>query len=95
MSPFLALLLTLVAVAGTATVLIRQPVRQAIVLGVMGLLLALLFYALQAPDVALSELVVGSIAIPVMLTLAIAKLRAQDVADRQQAADEDEDPGEP
>lgn len=94
MNAFLALLLTLIAVSGTATVLIREPVRQAIVLGVMGLLLALLFYALQAPDVALSELVVGSAAIPVVLTLAIAKLRAQDLEREQgQAADEDRGEG--
>lgn len=77
MNVFLALVLTLIAISGTATVLIREPVRQTIVLGIMGLLLAVLFYALQAPDVALSELVVGSVAIPVMLTLALAKLKAQ------------------
>jgi energy-converting hydrogenase B subunit D len=80
----LAVLLTLIAVAGTATVLTREAVKQVIVLGVMGLLLAILFYALQAPDVALSELIVGSAALPVMLTLAIAKLRAQHVARTQE-----------
>jgi energy-converting hydrogenase B subunit D len=78
MNALMAVLLTLVAVSATVTVLTREPVRQAIMLGVMGLFLALLFFALQAPDVALSELVVGGIAIPVMLTLAIAKLRALD-----------------
>jgi energy-converting hydrogenase B subunit D len=78
LNALLAVLLTLVAVAATATVLTRDPLHQSVVLGVMGLLLALVFYVLQAPDVALSELAVGSIAIPVMLTLAIAKLRAQD-----------------
>ena len=79
MNAFLAVVLTLLAVSGTATVIIREPVRQAMVLGVMGLLLAVLFYALQAPDVALSEIVVGGAAIPLMLTLAIAKIRAQNV----------------
>jgi energy-converting hydrogenase B subunit D len=73
----LALLLTLVGAAGTLTVAIREPVRQAIAVGVLGLLLALLFFALQAPDVALSEIVVGSLAIPLMLLLAIAKIREQ------------------
>jgi uncharacterized MnhB-related membrane protein len=85
---FLAIVLTLVALSGTAAVLIQEPVRQAIVLGVMGLLLAVLFYALQAPDVALSELVIGSAAIPVMLTLAIAKIRAQNAGRGREAADE-------
>jgi energy-converting hydrogenase B subunit D len=79
----LALLLTVVAVSATVTVLIREPVRQAMALGIMGLLLAVLFYALQAPDVALSELGVGGVAIPVMLTLTIAKLRTQNVARRR------------
>lgn len=93
MNAFLAVVLTLVAASGTATVIVREPVRQAIVLGVMGLLLAVLFFALQAPDVALSEIVVGSVAIPVMLTLAIAKIRAQDVV-RERARDEGErEPG--
>ncbi len=91
MNALLAVVLTLVAASGTAAVLVREPVRQAIVLGVMGLLLAVLFYALQAPDVALSELVVGSAAIPVMLTLAIAKLRAQDAVREREAADGDGD----
>lgn len=71
----IAVLLTLVGAAGLVTVLIREPVRQAISLGIMGLLLALLFFALQAPDVALSEIVVGSVALPGMLFLAIAKVR--------------------
>ncbi len=92
MNALLAVLLTFVAVSATVTVLIREPVRQAIVLGVMGLFLALLFFALQAPDVALSELVVGSIAIPVMLTLAIAKLRALDRPE-EEAQDNDEGEG--
>lgn len=75
MTALLAALLTLVAAAGLVTVLIREPARQAISLGIMGLLLALLFFALQAPDVALSEIVVGSVALPAMLFLAIAKVR--------------------
>lgn len=77
MNGLLAVLLTLVGAAGTLTVVIREPVRQAIAVGVLGLLLALLFFALQAPDVALSEIVVGSLAIPLMLLLAIAKIREQ------------------
>jgi uncharacterized MnhB-related membrane protein len=67
-------LLVLVAVGGTAVVLIRDPLRQAIVAGVFGLLLALLFFAFQAPDVALSQIVVGSVALPLMIVLTLAKL---------------------
>lgn len=67
-------LLVLVAVGGTAVVLVRDPLRQAIVASVFGLLLALLFFAFQAPDVALSQIVVGSVALPSMIILTLAKL---------------------
>ena len=67
-------LLVLVAVGGTAVVLVRDPLRQAIVAGVFGLLLGLLFFAFQAPDVALSQIVVGSVALPLMIILTLAKL---------------------
>lgn len=86
MNTLLILLLTLVAASATAAVLIREPVRQAILVSILGLLLALLFFAVQAPDVALSELVVGGAAVPIMLLLAIAKIREQHLARR----DEDE-----
>jgi uncharacterized MnhB-related membrane protein len=69
-----AALLVLVAVGGTAVVLVRDPLRQAIVAGIFGLLLALLFFAFQAPDVALSQIVVGSVALPLMIVLTLAKL---------------------
>lgn len=85
MSGLIAVLLTLVGAAGLITVLIREPVRQAISVGILGMLLALLFFALQAPDVALSEIVVGSVALPGMLLLAIAKVR------QHEASGEDED----
>jgi len=67
-------LLVLVAVGGTAVVLSRDPLRQAIVAGIFGLLLGVLFFAFQAPDVALSQIVVGSVALPAMLVLTLAKL---------------------
>jgi energy-converting hydrogenase B subunit D len=69
-----AALLVLVALGGTAVVLVRDPLRQAIVAGIFGLLLALLFFAFQAPDVALSQIVVGSVALPLMIVLTLAKL---------------------
>ncbi len=75
MSGLLAALLVLVAVAGTTVVLVRDPLRQAIVSGVFGLVLGVLFFAVQAPDVALSEIVVGSVALPSMILLSLAKLR--------------------
>lgn len=63
----------MVAAGGTAVVLTRDPRRQAIVLSVYGLILTIFFLVLQAPDVALSELTVGSAALPLMLLVALAK----------------------
>ena len=91
MNALLAVLLTVVGAVGGLTVMIREPVRQAIMAGVLGMSLAALFFALQAPDVALSEIAVGGAGIPIMLLLAIAKIRAQTA----QAAEPSEETEEP
>jgi energy-converting hydrogenase B subunit D len=67
-------LLLLVAAGATAVVVVRQSIRQVLVLGVYGLTLALLFFVFQAPDVTLSELVVGAVVLPVILLLTLAKV---------------------
>ncbi|HEX5617376.1 MAG TPA: hydrogenase subunit MbhD domain-containing protein [Solirubrobacteraceae bacterium] len=67
--------LLVVAVGAWATVMARDPVRQAIVVSLYGLALGLLFFAFQAPDVALSNIVIGAVALPTMVMLAIAKTR--------------------
>lgn len=77
MSVLQAVLLILVAAGATGVVLIRVPVRQAIALSAYGLLLALLFLAFQAPDVTLSELTVGAVALPIILLLTLAKVRRE------------------
>ena len=67
--------LLLVAATGTGVALTRDPLRQAAASGVFGLALAALLVLLQAPDVALSQIGVGGIAMPVMILLALAKIR--------------------
>jgi energy-converting hydrogenase B subunit D len=71
----LAAVLLLVAAAGTAVVLVRDPLNQAIMASFFGLLLGLAFLVLQAPDVALSQITVGAVALPLMILLALAKVR--------------------
>ena len=71
-------LLVLVAAGATAVVLIRVPVRQVLALSLYGLLLAALFLAFQAPDVTLSELTVGAVALPAILLLTLAKVRKRE-----------------
>jgi energy-converting hydrogenase B subunit D len=70
-----------VAIGGTATVLVRDPVRQALVSGIYGLTLAFLFFVVGAPDVALSQIVVATVAIPLMVLLALAKIREDEDGD--------------
>lgn len=84
-------LLVLVAVLAPMVVLTRAPVRQVIVLSSYGLMLALLFLAFQAPDVTLSELTVGAVILPVLIMLALAKVRAQD-SDRTPGRERERDP---
>jgi uncharacterized MnhB-related membrane protein len=71
----IVLALLLVAVAATTAVLVRDPVRQALVLAVLGVVLAVLFTVLQAPDVGLSQLAVGSALTPLLLLLTVRKVR--------------------
>jgi uncharacterized MnhB-related membrane protein len=73
-----AVALALVAIGGTAVVLTREPLKQVMVLGVFGLLLAILFFLFQAPDVALSQIGVGGVALPLMILLALARIRAEE-----------------
>ncbi len=69
------LALLFVAVGGTAVVLTRDPLRQMIVLGFYGLVLGIMFLVFQAPDVALSQIAVGAVALPLMVMLALVKTR--------------------
>lgn len=71
----IAAALVLVAVTATAAVLNREPLRQALVLSFLGLALALLFAFVQAPDVSLSQLAVGSAVTPLMIVLTVRKVR--------------------
>jgi energy-converting hydrogenase B subunit D len=67
--------LALVAAGALVVVRTKDRVRLVLVLSVYGILLAVLFFVFQAPDVTLSELTVGAVALPLILLLAIAKVR--------------------
>jgi energy-converting hydrogenase B subunit D len=70
--------LILIAAGATAVVLTRRLVHQVLVLSVYGVLLAVLFLVFQAPDVALSALTVGAVALPIILLLTLAKTRKRE-----------------
>lgn len=69
--------LGLVAAAATAVVVTTQPGRQAVTLSGFGMSLAVLFMALQAPDVALSQIGVSTAIVPLMVMLAVRKAHQQ------------------
>lgn len=77
MVPLQVVTMLLVAMGALAVVLARDLVRQAIVLSIYGLAVVVLFVVFQAPDVALSALVVSGIAYPLVLVAAIAKVRSR------------------
>jgi uncharacterized MnhB-related membrane protein len=70
--------LILIAAGATAVVLTRQNVHQVLLLSVYGMLLTVLFLVYQAPDVALSALTVGAVALPIILLLTLAKTRKRE-----------------
>jgi uncharacterized MnhB-related membrane protein len=67
--------LALVAATAVSVVVTTDPERQAVTLSAFGLTLVLLFMAFQAPDVALSQLAVGTALVPLMIMLTVRKLR--------------------
>jgi len=73
--PLQATVFGLVALGAAAVVLTRDPLRQIVVSGLYGLILVATFVVLQAPDVALSMLVVSTVAYPLVVLAAIARVR--------------------
>jgi NADH:ubiquinone oxidoreductase subunit 6 (subunit J) len=68
-------LLVLLAASGAGVVLTRRPVRQVLALAVNGLVMALLFLALQAPDVAFAQVVVATAAVPMLFLATLSSMR--------------------
>jgi uncharacterized MnhB-related membrane protein len=79
--------LAAVAVGGGAVVAAGDPLRQTLVLSIYGMALTMLFFVFQAPDVALSEIVVSTVGLPVMILLALRKIQ-QNERDRQRERDD-------
>jgi uncharacterized MnhB-related membrane protein len=75
MTWFGAAMLLLVAISGLAVVRTSDVTEQVIALGFYGILMALVFFYFQAPDVALSQITVGAVALPLMVMLAISRMK--------------------
>jgi uncharacterized MnhB-related membrane protein len=76
-SPLQTVALIVVVIAGTAVVITPEALRQAMVLGIYGFALTVLFFVFGAPDVALSEIVVSGVAMPMIILAALRKIRTQ------------------
>ena len=84
MSVLVAIMLVMTAVSGAGVVLTRDPRRQVLAIAANGLVLSLLFMALQAPDVAYSEIAVGTVAVPLLFLVALASVRVDQTPDKDE-----------
>ncbi|HKR28931.1 MAG TPA: DUF4040 domain-containing protein [Terriglobales bacterium] len=72
-------ILLLVAGVAPAVVLSRYPKAQVVTLSFYGLICALMFFIFQAPDVALSQITIGAVMLPLMIMLALTKMGRQNL----------------
>ena len=68
-------ILLMLAVSGFMVVRTQDVIEQVIALGFYGLITALMFFFFQAPDVALSQITVGAVALPLMIMLALSRMK--------------------
>lgn len=73
-------ILILVGISGFAVVRTRDVTAQVVSLGFYGLITALMFFFFQAPDVALSQVTVGAVALPLMIMLALSRMKYRQTA---------------
>ena len=81
------LCLLVIVVAAALTVGLRNLAGSVLTLSVMGTVLALLFVVLAAPDIALAEIVVGTVAMPTLYFVTLGKLRTVVRDDEELGAD--------
>lgn len=62
------------ALSGLLVVTSRVPRRQVYAIGANSVVLALLFFVLQAPDVAYSEIAVGTVIVPLLFLITLAAI---------------------
>lgn len=76
MKAVVAACLIMVMLSGTLVAVTRRPRRQVLMISAHGLMLAVLFLVLEAPDVAYSEIAVGTALVPVMFLAVLANIRS-------------------
>ena len=78
-------LLALIAIGAFVIVRTEDVTHQLLGLSFYGLLFGLLFFVFQAPDVALSQITVGAIALPLLIMLAITRMRHREALHAKKA----------
>ncbi len=74
MSWLIGIMLVASALSGLLVVITRTPRRQVYALGANGVVLALLFFVLQAPDVAYSGIAVNAVIMPLLFLVTLAAI---------------------
>jgi uncharacterized MnhB-related membrane protein len=77
MTVLIVIILTLVLLGGAAVVFTPDPRQQAVTLSIYGILITVLFLVTQGPDVALSQLAVGTAFVPLMVLLTLRAMRGR------------------
>jgi len=83
-------ILLFVAAMALGVVLTRDPTSQAIAVSFHGVLLGVMFFLFQSPDVALSQIAVGAVALPLMILLALARIRKDEAKQEKREASTEE-----
>lgn len=92
MTAILIVLFGLVGATGTAVALSRVPRRQVLAMAANGLALTMLCMALQAPDVAIAEIAVGTVALPLLFLVVLASVRVDQAGQRDESDGNEEQP---
>lgn len=71
----IVVILLVTAAVATLVVATTEPFQQIMGLSLYGLCLTIFFFLLSAPDVVLAQLGVGAVALPLIVLLAMSKLR--------------------
>jgi energy-converting hydrogenase B subunit D len=77
-------ILIMVAISGFMVVRTQNVIEQVIALSFYGLVTALMFFFFQAPDVALSQITVGAVALPLMIMLALSRMKFRELTKRKE-----------
>lgn len=82
-------LMLLIAASGLIVVCTRDVMKQVLALSFYGIVMALAFFFFQAPDVALSQVVVGAVALPLMIMLALSRMKFRQQASEQEVKEDE------